>query len=167
MGRLILIGAFIASSASYALTPQGAETLEHRSWISSPDNKITIISGRVDNNPNIYFSSSSTSASASDARGAVNRNVYTDGSHSYQIHNTSNNYQTYTINVKLCANSTYCFNDRTTVGIYKGGSYSNNFNSHLTCSFSYEGTYSLQATTSISGETSSDASGRASIYISR
>ena len=167
MGKLMLIGAFLAASPSYALEFKGAEILEHRSWFSSPVNKITIIAGHIENNPNIYLSSASTSARADNARGTVNSNVYTNGSHGFSINNTSGSYQTYTINIKLCANSTYCFNDQTTVGVYKDGAYSNSSNSNLTCSFSYAGNYTLEATTSISGDTSSNASGRASIVISK
>ncbi|PJD94687.1 MAG: hypothetical protein CK423_05435, partial [Legionella sp.] len=72
MKKLILIGALAATSSSYALELKGAEILEHRSWISSPDNKVTIIAGHIDNSPNIYFSSASTSARADNARGTVN-----------------------------------------------------------------------------------------------
>lgn len=71
MKKLILIGALVATSSSYALEVNGAEILEHHSWLSSPDNKITIIAGHIENNSNIYFSSASTSARADNARGAV------------------------------------------------------------------------------------------------
>ncbi|KTC86169.1 hypothetical protein [Legionella drozanskii] len=167
MKKLILIGALVATSSSYALELKGAKILEHHSWFSSPDNKITIIAGHIENTPNIYFSSASTNARADNARGTVNSNIYTNGSHGFSIHNTSGSYQTYTVNIKLCANSTYCFHDQTTVGVSKGGSYSNSSNSYLTCSFSYAGSYTLEATTTISGDTSSNASGRASISVSR
>lgn len=167
MERLILIGTLIATSSIYALEPRDAEILEHHSWFSSPDNKIIIISGHIENNPDIYLTSASTIARADNARGTVNSNIYTNGSHNFSINNTSGSYQTYTVNFKLCANSTYCFHDQTTVGVYKGGSYSNSSNSYLTCSFSYAGNYTLEATTSLSGDTSSNASGRASIVVSK
>ena len=167
MKKSILIGTLLATSSSYALGLRNAEILEHHSWFSGSDSKVAIISGHIENGTNLYLSSSSTGARANNARGTVNSNIYTNGSHSFSIYNTSGSDQTYTINIKLCANSTYCFHDQTTVRIYKGGSYSNNSNSYLTCSFSYAGNYTLEATTSISGDTSSSASDRASIYVTK
>ena len=49
MKKLVLIGALVATSSSYALELKNAEILEHRSWFSSPDNKITIIAGHIVN----------------------------------------------------------------------------------------------------------------------
>lgn len=54
MKRLFLIGAIVAASSSYALELRNAEILEHHSWISGPDDKITIIAGHIENNPNVY-----------------------------------------------------------------------------------------------------------------
>ena len=43
MKRLILIGTLLARSSSYALELNGAEILDHHSWFTNTDNKITII----------------------------------------------------------------------------------------------------------------------------
>lgn len=81
MKKLILLGALVATSSSHALELNNAEILEHYSWLSSSDNKITLIAGHIENNPNFYSSSATTSACADNAREIVNSNTYTNGSH--------------------------------------------------------------------------------------
>lgn len=153
---------------SYALTLKNAAILDHDSWISGNNGKdLVILAGRLENGPLLFSSSSTARASTSDVYGIVNSNIYANGSHSYSVQNTSSSYQTYTVDLKLCANSSYCFHDVTRIGVNKGGSFSNNATSHLTCMFSYAGSYTLEATTYISGDTSSTDSSRATIYIKR
>jgi|GEM_PF-6792923 len=166
MKRLVLsVGLLATVPLSYALELHNATILEHRSWISGSDDKVVIISGYLKNHVDNSFSSATTGARADNARGGVNSNIYTNGYHNVSINNTSGSPQTYTVDIKLCANSSACFHDQTRVNVLKGGSYSNNTNSYLTCMFPYAGNYSLEATTAISGDTSSSTSGRASIYI--
>jgi hypothetical protein len=168
MKRLVLaVGVLTTASSSYALELHNATILEHRSWISGSDNNVTIVSGYLKNDADNNFSSATTGARADNARGGVNSNIYTNGSHSFSIYNTSGSPQIYTVDIKLCANSTYCFHDQTRVNVSKGGSYSNSASSNLTCMFSYAGNYTLEATSTISGDTSSSTSGRATIYVSK
>jgi len=148
-------------------TTKNAVVLDHQSWISGGDHIGTALTGHLENKSSTLSSSSTASARTSSVNGRVNTNIYTQGAHSYSVTNTSGTYQTYTIDLKLCANSIYCFHDQTRIGVEKGGRFSNSANSYLTCMFSYEGDYSLEATTSISGDTSSSDVGRATIYVRR
>lgn len=145
--------------------------LDHQSWVSGGNNRGIAITGHiVENKSDTFFpsfSSSTARASTSSVSGTVNTNIYTQGSHGYSVNNTSGTYQTYTVDIKLCADSTYCFYDRSHIGVEKGGYFSSSATSYLTCMFSYVGDYSLEATTSISGDTSASDVGRATIYVRR
>ncbi|KTC64724.1 Uncharacterised protein (plasmid) [Legionella adelaidensis] len=160
------IAMIIITSAAHALELHNAVILRHRTWISGSDHKGLVISAHLDNKSQT-LSSSTARASTNSVYGVVNANIYTQGSHSYYVNNTSGTYQTYTVDLKLCANSIYCFHDQTHIGVQKGGYFSNNATSYLTCMFSYTGSYRLEATTSISGDTSSSDASRATIYVKR
>lgn len=167
MKKLILVFVMLVqASYSYALELNKAVILEHHSWITGFDENGKALSGNLQNLHN-KLSSATTSAYANNARGTVDHNIYTSGSHTYNVTNSSSSYQTYTIDIKLCANSTYCFHDQTRVGVDKGGYFSNTTNSYLTCMFSKAGNYGLEAVTSISGDTSSNANNRATIYVTK
>lgn len=166
MKKLIFF-ASILPYCCYALELHNAVIVDHNSWVSGSG----AIEGHIESNPQNTFyslatnSSATTSASADNAQGIVNHNIYTHGSHGFYVHNTSGTTQRYTVTMKLCANSTSCFNDQKHIDVGKGGYFSESGTSYLACMFSYPGNYSLEATTAISGDTSSQTSGRATITV--
>jgi hypothetical protein len=165
---ILTITMLTIASSCYSLVLNKAVVLGHQSWVNGGDNNGGAILGYLENEFTVLSSSSSTvSARTSNVNGVINTNIYTKGAHSYSVNNTSSTYQIYTIDLKLCANSTYCFHDQTRIGVEKGGYFSNYATSYLTCMFSYEGNYNLQATTYITGDTSSSDVGRATIYVKR
>lgn len=164
MKKVIIAGLILSLSNCYATQMKNVEILEHSSWISGSSDNIVLISGNLQEN-NMF--SADTSASAYNASGKVNSNIYMSGSHGVRISNTSNSDQYYTLDIKLCTDTSACFNDRTSVRVGKGGNYSTSFSSRVTASFTSPGNYGLTASTVISGESSSSKSDRANVSISK
>lgn len=165
MKKVIFLGLLCSISSSHALTMHNAEIIEHRTWLSGSNENGLVISGSLQDSAD--FSSANASARAYNASGTVNSNIYTHGSHGVRIYNTSERDQLYTITIKLCAESKYCFTDQTHVRLGKDGVYSNSTNSTLTIAFPSIGNYSLVGTTTVSGDTYNNSSDRATIYVSK
>lgn len=167
--KIMLCFIILALNPCYSADSEGVTVLDHKSWISGSNESGAAISGHLEKNPPVDEkqpkSSANTTASTSNVSGVVYQNVYTSGNHSYSVDNTSSQPQVYTINLSLCANSSYCFNDQSHIKVNKGGHLYDSATSRLTCSFNSPGNYSLEAKTEVSGDTSSSARGSAIISI--
>ena len=162
----IALSMIMITSSSYALELHNAIILKHRAWIDGKNFKGAALTGHLENK-SILLSSSSVRSRTYDVSGLINKNIQARGAHSYFIKNTSGTNQIYVVDLKLCANLTYCFHDQTHIRVANMGYFSNNSTSSLTSSFVYAGDYPLEATTHISGDTSPTNIGRATIHIRR
>ena len=164
---IITLSMIMIASSSYALELHNATILKHRSWIEGKNFKGAALTGYLENKSIPLSSSSTVRARTYDVSGLINKNIQARGTHSYFIKNTSGTNQIYVVDLKLCANVTYCFHDQTHIRVVNMGYISNNSSSSLTSSFVYAGDYLLEATTHISGDTLSTNIGRATIHIIR
>lgn len=162
---IIALSMIMIASSSYALELYHATILKHRSWIDGKSVNDYPLTGHIENKPFTLLSSATVRARTHDVSGLINTNIQVRGTHSYYIRNTSGTNQIYVVDLKLCANLNYCFHDQTHIRVTNMGYFSNIATSSLTSSFVYAGEYPLEATTHISGETSSTNIGRATIHV--
>lgn len=146
-----------------AATLINAKVLEHKSWISGADEKGRAVSGHFESVDK--GNSAGTGASAYNASGEAYRNIFTNGYHFCSIANHSQQSLVYTIDWTLCANSTYCSHNQQRILVNANGYYSDSARSSLTCSFSYPGSYGLEAKTDVTGPEFSHARGTATIQV--
>lgn len=150
--------AFVYSASAEELI--NGTILEHKSWVSGPH----AISGHSEIAEPLE-NSASTRASTSNAYGKPYENIRSDGYHSCAIENRSSQSLIYTIDFKLCADSSSCFHDQFRVQLNQNGRYSTSSNTYLYCSFPRAGTYGLAAQTDITGPEFSHARGTATIQV--
>jgi hypothetical protein len=156
---LLLFG-LVASARSEMIAP-GVELVSHKTWITGNGY------GHTEDDKGIFFSSASAGASVSSFYGKTYQNIQMNAYHYFSMQNTSKQTKSYTVSIKLCADSSSCIHDERTYNVNSGGSYSNNTTTYLTKSFSRVGTYSLAASTSVSGESSANDNSNASIIVSK
>lgn len=157
---IALFGAITNVSAGEIVAP-GVEMISHKTWTTGN------VSGHVRDNGDIFFSSASATASVSSFYGKIYQNIQMNGHHSFSMQNTSKGKRQFDVSMSLCADSSDCIYDSRSYNVSSGSSYYNDTNLYLTSSFSSVGTYSLTATTTISGESSSSDTSNASIYVKK
>lgn len=151
MKKLTMCALFVLSANSYSYV----EHFNEQQWTTGEgatgaiqilEEKITPITEEEKKNFNYNLT-----ARTQGYYGRAGNNITMQGEHGIQISNYTNQRNTYTVNVYLCALNISCFNNTYSVAVNSGYSYTSRASSLLNSSFKNAGNYTLQAGTRISG----------------
>ena len=152
----------VINSAS-AMELSNARIIDSKQWISGDK----IVEGHFENNNKQFSKDAMVDAGVNSPTGKVKTNIIVYGNHGIQIMNRTRNKQMYTLEYKVCADSSSCLSRIDHVEIGQNGYFKDSTQSALVVCFDNPGSISDYALTKVSGESGDQSEARGTVHVQR